>query len=440
MQFIERKKNWYKNLNQPSNKFNNWFKKIILPSQSYKIDWYLIVLLIILLVSGLTFLASALTGIRTNGNGTESILGIYQVEFIKQIFFGIWLGGGCCFFLSRLDYHKIFKLDKILIGITLLSLAFLTFFIIYSLVTGQRLLDIINSIQWMPIKPYWANQSIRWIDIIFLPNFQPTEFAKLTLLIYLASKLNRIKSQQNINWQVLKNPLWIFLLCATMILLQPDLGSVVIIGSILFGALWIVKTPIKILLILVGVGIIFTTLLTVSYGYRLNRVTTFIDILNNSATACNKENIQGSNFQVCQARIALSSGGLWGKGYGNASSKINGNVPELATDGILAIIGEEMGYVGIVFILSLYILIFFRGLKITNNAPDIGGQALAGGISIWLVAQAFSNIAGITGLLPLKGAPLPFISQGGSALIFNLCAIGILLNISSQQITTQKIR
>ena len=142
---------------------------------------------------------------------------------------------------------------------------------------------------------------------------------------------------------------------------------------------------------------------------------------------------QGKGYQINQALIALGSGGLWGVGLGQSRQKFN-YLPEPVGDSIFAIIGEELGLIGAFLTIILFCFIIWRGMKIATQAPDEFGRLLAIGIVSWIGLQAILNMGAITGLMPLTGMPLPFISYGGTSLAFSLAAMGILLNISSQTV------
>ncbi len=136
-------------------------------------------------------------------------------------------------------------------------------------------------------------------------------------------------------------------------------------------------------------------------------------------------------LQVLEIQEAMASGGLFGVGY--SRSDLKDRIPESTTDGVIGVIGAEGGFFLVSLVILLYLIIFMRGMKIAAEAEDEGGKALAVGISVWIVLQSFWNIAGMVGLFPLKGLPLPFISEGGTAMVINLVTIGILLNISTQK-------
>jgi cell division protein FtsW len=204
-------------------------------------------------------------------------------------------------------------------------------------------------------------------------------------------------------------------------MLQPDMGTVLLIFGILAASMWSAQIPVKILVYLGVVVSILAVFLTLAASYRLNRVTAFLDP--DSATATQIRGVQN----------AIRNGGFFGKGYGNSELKQqDGAIIEQSTDAIIGVIGEEIGFFGTTLFLSLYVVLLWRGMRAAKYAPDLGGQALATGITVWLVAQAFINVSGMVGLIPLDGVPLPFVSQGGTAIIINLLAVGILLNISAQ--------
>jgi cell division protein FtsW len=176
------------------------------------------------------------------------------------------------------------------------------------------------------------------------------------------------------------------------------------------------------LIALVAGGISMFWLLVKTAPYRMQRLISFLDPASDP---------QGISYQINQALIALGSGGIQGVGLGHGRQKFN-YLPEPVGDSIFAILGEELGLVGCVFLITLFLILAWRGFLVAKNAPDPFGRLLATGITSWFVFQAFINIAAITALIPLTGIPLPFVSYGGSALIFALGAMGILLNISKQ--------
>ncbi len=395
-------------------------------------DWFLLAILCVLCLSGLAFLASSLSA--------KSVVE-YQSEFFKQLFFGLWIGGATTFFLARTDYHLILKYAKPLLWLTVGFLSFLGLIILYTIFTGKvssaEKMAALSNFNFLPVRPGLGGNAIRWLRIgpgvDGALSFQPSELAKLSVLFYFAQTLQNL-SVEKITWLKLKKPLYVLSVVLFLVYIQPDLGTSAIIFGIVMASMWLGKVPRKITGTIMGIGVCLGILGVLAVSYRGARLQTFLDIYTNPEMACNSDNQENKdrNRQVCGIRSALKRGELWGKGYGAGIAKSNGSVPEINTDGILAVIGEETGFFGTVVFLSLYIVLFWKSIQISKNAPDVAGSVLAGGIGFWITSQAFLNVAGVSGLLPLKGIPLPFISEGGSALVLNMMSVGILLNISSQ--------
>ncbi len=398
---------------------NNRFSRVKINVNGY--DWVLISTLFLLVVLGLTFFASSLTAPSRE---------VYFQEFSKQLLLGIVFGSVVAFFLSQFDYNNLIKLSPLLIVINFFLLGFLAFFAVYiSLSTwggtptevNNFRLSLVNSLRGLPIRPHAANGAIRWISVSFLPNFQPSEFTKIALLLFLAFSVKKIEKLESA-WYSLKQPLYALLLSSFLILIQPDLGTVVLIFITFLSALWVAKVDLKLISIVAVVAFFVFMLLTVSEGYRLNRVLAVIDPTRSVATD-----------QIRGVQVAISNGGLLGVGYGESEYKRQvGILYEESTDAIIAIIAEEMGFVVTVLFLSLYLIFLWRGIKIAREAPNLEGRVLATGITVWIVLQALLNITGITGITPLTGIPLPYVSKGGTAMVVNLAIAGILLNISKQ--------
>ncbi|MFC1656603.1 putative lipid II flippase FtsW [Patescibacteria group bacterium] len=263
------------------------------------------------------------------------------------------------------------------------------------------------------------NNSSRWISVgsIF---FQPSEIAKLSFIIYTAHFLSSKGKTIQSFWSGFLPFTLLLILVSGLVIIQPDLGTATIF--ILVGmAMYFVSGPrISQILALISIGVAGVWLAVKAAPYRLARIITFFnpsqDVLDNA-------------YHSRQALIAIGSGGLWGLGFGNSIQKYN-YLPDPMSDSIFAVIAEEMGFIrtGIIFL----VLVFFvwRAYQISKKAPDDFSKLLALGITTWFATQIIINIAAMLGVLPLTGIPLPFISYGGSALIINLAAVGILLNIS----------
>jgi len=403
------------------NSWGNFFKL----NKTLNYDWWLLASVFLLTVFGLAFLASSLSTLSAD---------TYRNELLKQLILGVGLGGFLAFILAQSDYHFLLKNAKYFVILNFVLLGFLAIFSIYADIiaigsSGGGYLVKFNAIQklsFLPIRPHIANGAIRWIDFPLIPNFQPSEFTKLAVLLYFCSYYLTL-ADEKITWLKLKKPLYVLAVSALLIMLQPDLGVTLIVAGIVISSLWVAKIPIKILFYIGAIVVILGLILTFTTDYRANRVTAFLD----------KNSVEAG--QIRGVQVAIENGGLFGKGYGNSEIKqVSGTLFEQSTDAIIAIIAEEIGFIGTVLFLSLYLVILWRGLKIAAQAPDLAGQALATGLTVWLVGQAFINLTGMLGLAPLTGVPLPFVSRGGSSMLINLLAVGILLNISSQKVVFSK--
>jgi cell division protein FtsW len=200
---------------------------------------------------------------------------------------------------------------------------------------------------------------------------------------------------------------------------QPDFGAVMSLALLTISLLFISGIKLRYLLSL-GALSIPVIIKLISEPYRWKRVAAFLDPWKDS---------QGSGFQLVQSFIALGSGGIRGVGLGESKQKLS-FLPEVHTDFIFSLIGEEVGFIGAAFVVVLFTILFIRGIVITRKAKDPFAYYLAFGISIMIAIQAVINFAVVTGMVPTKGLPLPFISYGGSSLIVNMVAIGLLLNVS----------
>ena len=211
-------------------------------------------------------------------------------------------------------------------------------------------------------------------------------------------------------------------LIAFLIMKQPDTGTLGVIILTSFAIFFVSGARLKHLFAMGMVGLMSLWILIKIEPYRFNRILAFLDP---SADA------RGIGYQISQALLAVGSGGLFGVGLGHSRQKFN-YLPEPVGDSIFAVMGEELGLIGGVVLVMLFVTLASRGIKIAKNAPDMFGKLLATGITMWIVLQAFINISANIALVPLTGIPLPFISYGGTSLVFLMSAIGILLNISKQ--------
>ena len=262
----------------------------------------------------------------------------------------------------------------------------------------------------------------RWLQLGPV-SLQPVEFLKFGFVIYFAAWLSWAKNRvQDFRFGIL--PLGLMLAIIAFILFkQPDTKSFILIAATGISMLFISGVPVKYIL---GIGLSSAILLgSLVYftPYLQERVKTFI----NPA-----QDAQGSSYQIEQSLIALGSGGVFGRGYGQSVQKFN-YLPEPEGDLLFAVLGEELGFAGSFAVIFLYLLFLLRGFRIAKRSPDAFGGLLVYGIVILITVQSFMHIASVTGVFPLTGVPLVFMSQGGTSLMIYLMAVGIVLNVSKFQ-------
>lgn len=312
-----------------------------------------------------------------------------ELFFAKRQFWRALGGLFLLFVFSRLPYNIWNKFALPLFGATLLLLVLVL----------------------VPGLGTSAGGARRWIDLGVI-DFQPAELAKFTLCIYFAHFFAKRTA--------ILPFLAALVLVVGLVLAEPDLGTAAIIT--LFSAIiyFVSGANLTYFLALLPLGLVGGLGYILTSSYRKERLLTF---LNPTVDP------QGASYHIRQVLIALGSGGLFGLGLGQSRQKYL-FLPEPATDSIFAVIGEELGFIGGGVVIALFAFIIWRGFLIAGRAKDPFGRLLAVGITSWIGIQAFINLAAMVALIPLTGVPLPFLSYGGSALIFTLAAIGILLSIS----------
>lgn len=266
------------------------------------------------------------------------------------------------------------------------------------------------------------NGAYRWIQIAGF-SFQAAELIKFALIIWMAGFLtDRIRRGTLGDTKDTLRPMFIALLVigAVVGVLQSDLGSAAVMVAIMGAMAYVAGLPMKKILVVGGIVAMGVLLLISTSGYRRSRLNTFL----NPASDC-----QGAGYQSCQALIAVGSGGIIGLGIGR-SVQVYGYLPEAANDSIFAIYAEKFGFIGTTALLALFIALFARLKRIIEHSPDDYNRLLVVGILAWLSTQTFINIGAMIGLLPLKGITLPFISYGGTSLIFVTAAIGMAFSVS----------
>lgn len=355
----------------------------VVMTQKHQLDVPLLVAVMLLTLFGLVMVydASAAQAFQN-----------YQDKyfFIKQQFIWVILGILAMTLLSIFNYQHFKKL-----ALPILLLAF-----------GLLLLVFVPG---LGVSALGAN---RWLNIGFI-NIQPVEIIKLASVIFFSALFQKgVKTMPF---------LIIFAMVAIIVgLMQKDLGSTVVYTVIALGLYFLAGAPLKYFFALVPLVLLGGAIFTLSSAYRLKRVLAFFDPFSDP---------QGFSYHISQILIALGSGGWFGLGIGQSRQKFN-FIPEVTTDSIFAVIGEELGFLGSAALILLISFILFRIFRIAQNSQDPLGKLLASGIGLWLGAQVIVNLSAMVAIIPLTGVPLPFISYGGSALLTNLVAIGILLNIS----------
>jgi cell division protein FtsW len=265
-----------------------------------------------------------------------------------------------------------------------------------------------------------VNGARRWIGP-GLFQFQPSELLKIALVLYTATLLAK-RPGRVLDLAELTRPLLLVVGSACLLVgLQPDLGTALVIAFTVGALLVVAGMPLRNLGILVGGGATLLLLYALVRPYARARLTSFIDPWAHAS---------GSGFQAVQGQIAIGSGGLFGVGPGQSVQKIF-YLPEAQTDFILAIIGEELGVVGVCALLSLYGLIGYAGLRAAKRARSLYSALIATGVTALILSQALLNVFAVLGLAPLTGVPLPFVSYGSTSLIVSLCAMGLLLNVAA---------
>ncbi|HBH01091.1 MAG TPA: putative lipid II flippase FtsW [Candidatus Rokubacteria bacterium] len=317
--------------------------------------------------------------------------------FLKKQIFWALLGALALWLALRVDYRR---LEGLVVPLLLVAGVLLVLVLVPPL--GQAI-----------------NGTRRWIRLGPV-SFQPAELAKLALVVYLAAFLARRRDALGDFRRDLLPPLAVAGMLAALVLAQPDLGSSLTLVALTFALLFLAGGRVRHLALVLAPALPLLAVAVWAAPYRIRRVTTFLDPWSDP---------RGSGFQIIQSWLAFGNGGLLGQGIGGSQQKLF-YLPEAHTDFIFAIVGEELGLVGALAIVGLFVVLAWRGLRIGLRAPDPFGAYLALGITVLIATQAVVNLGVVTGLLPTKGLPLPFISFGGSALLVTMLATGVLLNIS----------
>jgi rod shape determining protein RodA len=362
------------------------------------IDKPFLISLLTILAFGIIVLSSASRGISAD-----------QYYYVKKQLFNIGLGFILAAMVLRFDYSQLRKFSYVLYALSLMLL-------IMVLVIGEE-----------------VRGTTGWISLGPLPAIQPAEFTKVLLIIGFADFLLRRKE----GLHTLKQMIPCILYMAVpfiLIMLQPDLGTALVYIAVTVVMLFGAGANPRILLTLIFSGITLVALLLTlhfQFGmplpleeYQLQRLTVFVDPYNDGQGG------RGTGWNTIQSLIAIGSGGLVGKGLYNGTQVQLNFLPEHHTDFIYAVIGEELGFIGAAFIILMYGILLSRAIYISSNAKELYGTLIILGITAMWVFHIFENIGMSIGIMPITGIPLPFLSYGGSSMLTNLIAVGIILNIN----------
>ena len=319
----------------------------------------------------------------------------------------LWMGLGAVGLLvaARVDYHRWRPLATPLLLVAVLLLAAVLFSRLGRTAYGAQ----------------------RWLELGPLPAVQPSEFAKLAIVLYYANWLARRRPKLG---RLESGPLpfaLVLVVVAGLIMAQPDFGSAFVVVVTAVCLFFLAGAEIPHLVGGLAIGGTVLAFLASSVGYRSQRLAAFLH---------SGEDPLGIGWHSTQASIALGSGGVFGLGLGASRQKFF-YLYGAHTDSIYAVIGEELGLVGTLGVLGLFVLVAYRGYRIALEAPDAFGALLAAGISSWLIFQALVNVAVVTSTMPFTGIPLPFVSFGGSSLLVSMTAVGFLLSVSRHRVTRE---
>lgn len=356
-----------------------------------RVDKPLLITIIILLVSGLVIFGSAALGVLASNE--VKFFSIIKTQLIYAL-----LGGGLALCIGAMIPYQFYR-------------KYAYFLFSFAL--------ILTTCVFVPGLSRYHGGAHRWIDIGSF-TIQPSEALKFTFVVVVAFWCTKYRNQFK-NWKYGFLPYLIGLGMVTVILLaQPDFGTYLIIAGASFVTYFVGGARKRHIQYLVICGVVGFLLLLLVRPYMLERMKTFLN---------NTHDVRGSSWQLNQSLIALGGGGLTGRGLGQSVQKFN-YLPEPIGDSIFAVLGEELGFLGSMYLIVLYAIVSVRGYVIAKMAGDQFGRLLATGIVSIILIQATINIASMLGILPLAGVPLPLVSHGGTALLVALFELGVLLNIS----------
>jgi len=365
---------------------------------SKPLDKIFILIVSLLVIGGFFFFTSASLGLLAHDAGAS-----FKSVFVSQVLIGLCLGLAAMFTLSRVNYKTIrrYSLAIFLLGCLLAVLVF------------------------VPGIGFMHGGAKRWIDLRFT-TFQPSEFLKLGFVLYFASWLATTKDEINTLRGGTVPFLFFLAIPAALLVAEPDTGTFGVIAIAGFGMFLSAGGRLMHIILIVALGVagLYSLVQFVPhYHYLEHRVTTLLNP---------DEDPTGSGYQINQSLLAVGSGEMFGRGFGQSIQKFN-FLPESTNDSIFAVISEEFGFLGSAGLVLLFLFFALRGFRIANHSPDQYGMLVAVGLVLLIISQSYINISSMVGIFPLTGVPLIFISHGGTALLFALAEVGIILNISRWQ-------
>ena len=331
---------------------------------------------------------------------------VFGGKYYFLILQSIWVILGLIGFLIgyKVDYHKF---EKFAFPIFLIALVTLIVVILPTAFSPK----IYGARRWLYLNP----EPFPKLPILGRIGFQPSEFFKLSFILYLALFFSKREKSSIISFGLL------LLVSVGLVMLQPDFGTAMLVSGIAIIMYFISGANILHFILGLPSAIFGALLLMFATPHSRARIQTYLNP--------GVSDLSGAGYHINQILIALGSGGLFGLGFGQSRQKYD-YLPEVATDSIFAVIGEELGFIGLCALISVFLFIIFRGFKIAKHAPDRFGRFLATGLISWFAIQCIVNLSAMVHLIPLTGVPLPLISYGGSSMIFGLSGLGILLNVS----------
>ena len=353
----------------------------------------LLLITLILLAFGLIILSSA--GIIEGGKK----FGDSYYYLKKQVLYGVLPGLILFFLFSKINYGLWKKVSFLVLFVSLLAMVLV----------------------FVPDIGIGLKGANRWVSLWGL-SFQPSEILKLAMVVYLAAWFSS-RDERNKNWSYSVAPFFVVISFIGLLLaMQPDVGTLAVVIVIALGIYFAAGSSMKHLFAIAAIFIVAIAGLIFIEPYRINRIKTFLDP---------SVDPRGISYQLNQSLIAIGSGGIWGKGYSDSTQK-KGFLPEVINDSIFAVVVEELGFVGAMVLIGLFIFLSYTLVSIARNTSDKFGRLFVVGMSTWIVGQAFINIAAVSGLAPLTGIPLPFVSHGGTAVIALMAGLGIVSNIAKR--------